>query len=62
MDRYKINEFLSDDNEMMQVIGKKRGFIMRGGVVDMERLSKALLDDFTKQKFGKIMLEKANEY
>lgn len=62
LDRYKLAEFLDDDNEMMELIGKKRGFLMRGGIVDVERLSKAIIDDFTKQKFGKIMLETADEY
>ena len=35
----------------------KRGFIMRGGLVDYERAGRAFIDDFRSGKLGKITLE-----
>lgn len=62
LERFKLTEFAENNHETMEIIGKKRGYIMRGGVVDIERISRAIIDDFTKQKFGKIMLEIADDY
>ncbi len=42
-------------------IAKKRGFVLKGGAPDGERASKAIVNDFRKQSFGKIILEKADE-
>ena len=42
----------------LAMIGKKRGFIVKGGEVDFDRTSCAVLDDFRKGRMGKIMLEK----
>lgn len=38
-------------------IAAKRGFIMRGGEIDVERCAKAILDDFRKGKLGKITFD-----
>ena len=41
----------------LKLIGKKRGMIMRGGVVDTERASVMLLDEYRGGKLGKITLD-----
>ena len=46
--------------EVMNLIGKARGTIIKGGNVDFDRVSKLILDDFKNGKLGKITLEKAN--
>jgi len=43
--------------ELLERIGKKRGCIVKGGEVDLERASKILLTDFRSGKLGKICLE-----
>ncbi len=43
---------------MLQQIGKKRGCVIKGGEIDLERTSKILLTDFRSGKLGKICLEK----
>lgn len=43
--------------ETLQAIGQKRGFLLRGGEIDYERLSRAVLDDFRSGKMGRITLE-----
>ena len=54
--RYGVDE-AGEDYEVMERIGKKRGYVLRGGDIDWERTAKAVLDDFRKQKLGKLALE-----
>ena len=44
--------------DVMNLVGKKRGAISKGGVIDLERTSKIILDDFKNGKIGNITLEK----
>ncbi len=43
--------------EILEQIGKKRGCVIRGGEIDVERAGKMLLYDFRAGKLGKICLE-----
>ena len=43
--------------EIMLEIGKKRGCIMSGGIVDEEKTSRLILDEFKNGKLGKITIE-----
>lgn len=55
---YKLE--LNDNNtslEILNMIGKRRGCVIRGGEIDLERASKILLTDFRAGKLGKIALE-----
>ena len=45
------------DNDILKQIGKKRGCLVKGGEIDMERATKILLTDFRAGKLGKISLE-----
>ncbi len=45
------------DNDILKQIGKKRGCLVKGGEIDMERTTKILLTDFRAGKLGKICLE-----
>ena len=57
-ERYKIENFEElEPYEILELIGKKRGMIMRGGVVDTERASVMLLDEYRGGKLGKITLD-----
>ena len=47
--------------EILELIGKKRGMLMRGGVIDTERASRILLDEFRAGKLGRISLETPEE-
>ena len=44
--------------DILQQIGKKRGCVVKGGEIDLERAAKILLSDFRAGKLGKICLEK----
>ena len=59
-----IEEVLSRDNpenfniyEIMLEIGKKRGCMISGGIVDEEKTAKIILDEFKNGKLGRITLE-----
>ena len=45
------------DVELMERVGKKRGCMIKGGEIDLERTAKILLTDFRAGKLGKICLE-----
>jgi ribosome biogenesis GTPase A len=42
---------------LLGAAGRKRGFLLRGGEVDTERMSKVLMDEFRSGKLGKFTLE-----
>lgn len=57
-ERYKITDFSDLQSwEVLELIGKKRGNIMRGGEVDTERTAVMLLDEYRGGKLGVISLE-----
>lgn len=61
IERYKLQNINIDELdivELMETIGQKRGAIVSGGRVDLEKVSRILLDDFRTGKLGKISLEK----
>ena len=43
--------------DILKMIGKKRGCLIKGGEIDLERTTKILLTDFRATKLGKICLE-----
>lgn len=57
VERYKISLEGKTVSELFEDIATKRGFLLRGGEIDYERCSKAILDDFRKGKIGKITLD-----
>ena len=59
-ERYKLNaEEIEplDAYDLFELIGKRRGFLMSGGVVDETRTAKTLLEEFRNAKIGHISLE-----
>ncbi|MGM9667945.1 MAG: ribosome biogenesis GTPase YlqF [Eubacteriales bacterium] len=58
--RYKLEREALEDLESWQIfelIGKRRGFLMSGGIVNTERTALMLLDEFRSAKIGQISLE-----
>ena len=71
IERYKlteeqINDILQNQEqeenekvlEIMNMIGKKRGAVISGGEINIEKVANILIDDFRSGKLGKITLEK----
>ena len=57
MERYKLQSFSDDNVEVLDNIAKNRGFLLNKNNYDYDRVYKAVLDDFRKQKLGKVMLD-----
>jgi len=57
MARYKLSELTSGADNILRDICISRSLIMAGGVPDIERGAKVIIDDFRKGKLGKITLE-----
>ncbi len=47
--------------ELMEMIGKKRGFVIRGGEIDMLRTANTVMDEYQGGLLGKITLEKPED-
>ena len=57
-ERYKIEIALEDSGyDLLMKAGRRRGFMVRGGEVDTERMAKILLDEFRGGKLGRFTLE-----
>ncbi|MCC8073279.1 MAG: ribosome biogenesis GTPase YlqF [Clostridiales bacterium] len=56
--RYKIDNIDAlQPWEVLELIGKKRGFLIKGGEIDYSRTAKTVCDEFKGGKLGKITLE-----
>ena len=57
--RYKLREDISEleGYEVLEAIGRRRGFVISGGEVDMERAANVVLDEFRSATIGRITLE-----
>ncbi len=51
----------ADAYTLMEMIGKKRGFVIRGGEIDMLRTANTVMDEYQGGLLGKITLEKPEE-
>ena len=59
--RYSLPEELKegrDGYDLLEAVGRKRGFLIKGGEVNTERTALMLLDELRSGKIGRISLEK----
>ena len=62
LDRYKVEAPEGTPGwELIEMAGRKRGYLISGGEVNTERMSKVLLDEFRGGKLGKFTLEHPEE-
>ena len=62
-ERYKMTDFSEMKGyELLEYLGKKRGFVISGGEINTERAAGILLDEFRGAKLGNITLEKPSEF
>ena len=58
LERYKLDSVENMQGwEILEAIGKKRGFLIKGGEIDYERASVIVTDEFRAGKLGRITLE-----
>ncbi|WP_114571097.1 ribosome biogenesis GTPase YlqF [Exiguobacterium flavidum] len=60
-ERYRLEELPGDAVEVLEAIGKKRGFVT-GGYVDFARTSEMLLHELRTEKIGRLTLETVEEW
>ncbi len=61
-ERYKISDFEDLQAwQILELIGKKRGMLVKGGEIDYTRVSVMLLDEYRGGKLGKITLDRVGE-
>ena len=56
-EKYKLENLDKEGLDVFDDICRKRGFLLKGGDSDYTRCSRAIIDDFRKQRIGKICLE-----
>ncbi len=63
--RYKLTEEMlsscRDGADIMELICRKRGFLLSGGVLDTERGAGVILEEFRNGKIGRITLERPED-
>ena len=57
-ERYGIDHLTEDFVEEFELIGKKRGLMASGGVVDYEKVATAIINDLKSGRLGKITLDR----
>lgn len=58
LDRYKFETEETEGDKLLELVGRKRGMLLSGGVVNTERAAITVLDDFRGAKLGRITLER----
>jgi ribosome biogenesis GTPase A len=58
-ERYRLTTTTNDPEAILEEIGRKRGYLIKGGGIDMERTYTNLMNDFRTGALGRISLERA---
>ena len=62
LERYKVEAPEGTPGwELLEMAGRKRGFLLARGEVNLERMAKVLLDEYRSGKLGKFTLEEPEE-
>lgn len=56
--RYNLEDISISSNEILEVIAKKRGCILKGGIPDLERVEKLIMNELRDLKIGRMSYEK----
>ena len=57
-DKYKINKIEDDIYITLDIIGRKRGCLMKGNIVDYDKVYTIIINDFKEGKIGKITMDR----
>ena len=56
-ERYKLAELPDDAHELLKLIGRKRGCLVKGGDIDIEKVLRLVLNEFRAGKLGRVTLD-----
>lgn len=59
--RYKLQELEEDGVRLMELIGRRRGALQKGGEVDLEKVADLILQDLRSGKLGPVSFEEPEE-
>lgn len=59
--RYGLDDFCDAAHDTLDAVCRRRGFVLSGGVPDVARGARAVIDDFRAGRMGKIMLDYPEE-
>ena len=57
-EKYKINKIEDDIYITLDIIGRKRGCLMKGNIVDYDKVYTIIINDFKEGKIGKITMDR----
>ncbi len=60
--RYKLAELPQSDEQLLDIIGRKRGCLRAGGVVDWHKASEILIHDLRSGALGRISMERPDQF
>ncbi|MDG2333677.1 MAG: ribosome biogenesis GTPase YlqF [Myxococcota bacterium] len=60
--RYKLETIPESGPAILEALGRKRGFLQRGGVVDEERAADILLRELRGAKIGRVSFERPGDF
>ena len=60
-DRFKISDLPTEGQEILKIIGAKRGCLIRGGEIDTEKAARLVLTEFRAGKIGRITFDEVEE-
>ena len=61
IERYKLqSDLLKNSSEVLQAIARKRGCLLKGGIIDEEKARRIILNEFRNGKLGLITLDRIN--
>ena len=62
IERYKLKEEeMTDVDTILESIGRRRGCLVSGGVVDLDKARRIILQDYRNTKLGTITLDPVDE-
>lgn len=62
MERYGLETLPHESVEILEAVGRKRGFLQRGNQIDLERSSEVLLRELRGGQLGRISFESPNDF
>ena len=57
MERYKKITADTPEGELLEAVARSRGFLLSGGVLDIERAARIVLDEFRGGKIARVTLD-----
>jgi ribosome biogenesis GTPase A len=62
LERYKLEALADEPLDLLESVGRKRGFLRKGGVVDVERAGEVLLRELRSGELGRISFERPDDF